>query len=68
MKISGFWIKTARFHSIFQLKDLIKYYISTAKLRITSNFRSRRLSKELQINFETVRKAYKELEKEGWRS
>ncbi len=49
-----------------QLKDLIKYYISTGTLQADHQLPAvNALAKELGINFETVRKAYKELEKDG---
>ena len=49
-----------------QLKDQIKYYISTGSLVNNEQLPAvNKLAKELSINFETVRKAYKELEKEG---
>jgi len=49
-----------------QLKDLIKYYISTGAIQDKQQLPTvNELAKELEINFETIRKAYKELEKEG---
>jgi DNA-binding transcriptional regulator YhcF (GntR family) len=49
-----------------QLKDVIKYYVSTGEIQDNEKLPGVvNLSKELEINFETVRKAYKELEKEG---
>lgn len=49
-----------------QLKDLIKFYISTGAVKDSQQLPGvNQLARELQINFETVRKAYKELEKEG---
>lgn len=49
-----------------QLKDLIKYYISTGAIQADHQLPAlNALAKDLGINFETVRKAYKELEKEG---
>ena len=49
-----------------QLKDLIKYYISTGTIKDHHQLPGvNTLGKELNINFETVRKAYKELEREG---
>lgn len=49
-----------------QLKDLIKYYISTGAIQAAHQLPAvNALAKELEINFETVRKAYKELEKDG---
>ncbi len=49
-----------------QLKDLIKYYISTGAIQADHQLPAvNTLAKELGVNFETVRKAYKELEKDG---
>jgi DNA-binding transcriptional regulator YhcF (GntR family) len=49
-----------------QLKDLIKYYISTGAIKDGQQLPGvNTLGSELGVNFETVRKAYKELEKEG---
>src|SRR5512135_458901 len=49
-----------------QLTDLIKYYISTGEIKDKDQLPGVNvLARELRINFETVRKAYKELEKEG---
>ena len=49
-----------------QLKDLIKFYISTGAIQDSQQLPGvNQLARELKINFETVRKAYKELEKEG---
>lgn len=49
-----------------QLKDLIKYYIATGTIQESQQLPGvSALGEELKINFETVRKAYKELEKEG---
>ena len=48
-----------------QLKDLIKYFISTGAIHDGDQLPGVvQLAKDLKINFETVRKAYKELEKE----
>ena len=50
-----------------QLKDLIKYYISTGAVQDNQQLPGvNTLGEELSVNFETVRKAYKELEKEGF--
>ncbi|MBN1223302.1 MAG: GntR family transcriptional regulator [Candidatus Aminicenantes bacterium] len=50
-----------------QLKDLIKYYISTGAIQDNNQLPGvNTLGGELGVNFETVRKAYKELEKEGF--
>jgi DNA-binding transcriptional regulator YhcF (GntR family) len=49
-----------------QLKDQIKYHISTGGLQDGQQLPAvNNLAKDLTINFETVRKAYKEMEKEG---
>ncbi len=49
-----------------QLKDLIKYYISTGAIQADHQLPAvHDLAKEIGINFETVRKAYKELERDG---
>ncbi|MEN6560795.1 MAG: GntR family transcriptional regulator [Acidobacteriota bacterium] len=58
--------KTNKIPMYLQLKDLIKYYISTGVIKHNELLPGVvRLAKELGINFETVRNAYKELEKEG---
>ena len=62
------WIidKKSKIPLYLQLKDLIKYHISTGSFRSNEQLPGVvDLGKDLQINFETVRKAYKELEKEG---
>lgn len=62
------WVldKKSKIPLYLQLKDLIKYYISTGAIRNGEMFPGVfALSQELEINFETVRRAYKELEKEG---
>lgn len=49
-----------------QLRDSVKYYISTGEIHENQQLPTvNGLAKELQVNFETVRKAYKELEREG---
>lgn len=49
-----------------QLKDLIKYSISTGALQHSQQLPTvHGLAKRLSVNFETVRKAYKDLEQEG---
>ncbi len=49
-----------------QLKDLIRYHISTGTLQQNQQLPTvHGLAKQLGVNFETVRKAYKELEREG---
>lgn len=49
-----------------QLKDQIKYYVSTGALQADERLPPiKTLAKELAVNFQTVRKAYRELELEG---
>jgi len=49
-----------------QLKDLIQYYISTGTIKDNHQLPGvNTLGSELGVNLETVRKAYKELEKKG---
>ena len=49
-----------------QLKDLVKYHISTGAIVYKQQLPTvHGLAKELGVNFDTVRKAYKELEREG---
>jgi len=49
-----------------QIRDLIRYYISTGTLKNNDKLPSLiDLADKLSINFETVRNAYKNLEKEG---
>jgi GntR family transcriptional regulator len=49
-----------------QLKELVRYYVATGAIGQNGKLPSvMALGRELGINFETVRKAYKELEKEG---
>jgi DNA-binding transcriptional regulator YhcF (GntR family) len=49
-----------------QLKDLVKYHISTGAIIYKQQLPTvHGLAKELGVNFDTVRKAYKELEREG---
>lgn len=49
-----------------QLRDSVKYYISTGEIQSNQQLPTvNGLAKELGVNFETVRKAYKELEREG---
>ena len=48
-----------------QLRDLIEYYISTGALKDDQQLPTvEELARDLDINFETVRKTYKELERE----
>lgn len=64
--IKWFLDKNSKIPLYLQLKDLIKYYISTGAIKDNERLPGVIvLSKELEINFETVRRAYKELEKEG---
>jgi GntR family transcriptional regulator len=49
-----------------QLKDLIRYHISTGTFQRNQRLPTvHALAKQLTVNFETVRKAYKELERDG---
>jgi DNA-binding transcriptional regulator YhcF (GntR family) len=49
-----------------QLKDLIKYSISTGALQQSQQLPTvHALARHLAVNFETVRKAYKDLQQEG---
>jgi GntR family transcriptional regulator len=58
--------KESKIPLYLQLKDQIKYHISTGGLQDGQQLPAvNNLAKDLGINFETVRKAYKELEKEG---
>lgn len=58
--------KKSKIPLYLQLRDLIKYYISTGIIQNNEQLPGVvNLARELRINFETVRKAYKELEKEG---
>ena len=58
--------KESKIPLYLQLKEQIKYHISTGGLQDNEQLPAvNKLAKELSINFETVRKAYKELEKEG---
>jgi len=64
--IKWFIDKTNKVPLYLQLRDLIKYYISTGAIQDNHQLPGvNKLAQELGINFETVRKAYKELEKEG---
>jgi DNA-binding transcriptional regulator YhcF (GntR family) len=48
-----------------QLRDSVKYYISTGEFQYNQQLPTiNQVAKELGVNFETVRKAYKELERE----
>jgi len=58
--------KTNKMPFYLQLKELIIYYISTGVIQDNHQLPGVNvLGKQLGINFETVRKAYKELEKDG---
>jgi GntR family transcriptional regulator len=64
--INWFVEKENKIPLYLQLKDLIKYYISTGVIKDHQQLPGvNELARELDINFDTVRKAYKELEKEG---
>ena len=64
--IKWFIDKSNKMPLYLQLKDLIKYYISTGSIQDSHQLPGvNKLAQELGINFETIRKAYKELEKEG---
>jgi GntR family transcriptional regulator len=64
--INWFLDKNSKIPLYLQLKDLIKYYISTGAVNDNEKLPGVvNLSKELMISFETVCKAYKELELEG---
>jgi len=64
--IQWFVDKNNKIPLYLQLKDLIKYYISTGAIESDHQLPPvNTLAKELEVNFETVRKAYKELEREG---
>jgi len=58
--------KNSRIPLYLQLKSLITHHISTGEIEDNQKLPTvKTLAKQLQINFETVRKAYKDLEKEG---
>jgi len=58
--------KQSRVPLYLQLRDSVKYYISTGEAQSNQQLPTvNGLAKELGVNFETVRKAYKELEREG---
>lgn len=64
--IKWFIDKNNKMPLYLQLKDLIKYYISTGSIQADQQLPGvNALAKELGVNFETVRKAYKELERDG---
>lgn len=58
--------KNSRIPLYLQLKSLITHHISTGEIQDSQKLPTvKQLAKQLRINFETVRKAYKDLEKEG---
>jgi DNA-binding transcriptional regulator YhcF (GntR family) len=58
--------KQSRVPLYLQLRDSVKYYISTGEIQSNQQLPTvNGLAKELGVNFETVRKAYKDLEREG---
>jgi len=58
--------KQSRVPLYLQLRDSVKYYISTGEIQSNQQLPTvNGLAGELGVNFETVRKAYKELEREG---
>lgn len=64
--IKWFIDKSNKMPLYLQLKDLVKYYISTGAIQDNHQLPGvNKVAQELGINFETIRKAYKELEKEG---
>ncbi len=64
--IRWFVDKESKMPLYVQLKDEIQYYISTGALSSEEQLPPvKSMAKELGSNFETVRKAYKELEREG---
>ncbi len=64
--IKWFIEKNKKVPLYLQLQDLIKYYISTGVIKNNDQLPGvNDLARDLEINFDTVRKAYKELEKEG---
>jgi DNA-binding transcriptional regulator YhcF (GntR family) len=64
--VKWFIDKNSKIPLYLQLKGLITHYISTGVLNENQRLPTvKQMAKELGINFETVRKAYKDLEKEG---
>lgn len=58
--------KSSKIPLYLQLKALAKHYISTGVIRDKERLPTvKELSRHLGVNFETIRKAYKDLEKEG---
>jgi len=65
-KVKWFIDKGSKIPLYLQLKGLITHYVSTGVLNENQRLPTvKQMAKELGINFETVRKAYKDLEKEG---
>ncbi|MGH9961430.1 MAG: GntR family transcriptional regulator, partial [Pyrinomonadaceae bacterium] len=64
--IKWFVDKDSKVPLYLQLEVLIRYYISTGAIQVDQRLPTvKDLAKKLEINSETIRKAYKELEKEG---
>lgn len=64
--IRWFIDKSSKIPLYLQLKDLIQYYISTGAFRENQQLPTvSELAAQVGITFETVRKAYKELERDG---
>src|SRR5262249_57129956 len=64
--IRWFVDKESKMPLYLQLKDQIEYYISTGAIQADHQLPPvTALARDLGINFETVRKAYKELERSG---
>lgn len=59
--------KNSKVPLYLQLKDLIRYYISTGVIQEDQQLPTvSDLASQLEVNFETIRKAYKELERESF--
>lgn len=66
LMVNWFIEKNNKIPFYLQLKELINHYISTGVLKNRQQLPGvNELARKLDINFDTVRKAYKELEKEG---
>ncbi|PWT94015.1 MAG: hypothetical protein C5B54_00735 [Acidobacteria bacterium] len=64
--VKWFIDKSSKIPLYLQLKALITHYVSTGMLKEDDRLPTvKQLASELGINFETVRKAYKDLDKEG---
>jgi DNA-binding transcriptional regulator YhcF (GntR family) len=64
--IRWFVDKSSKIPLYLQMKDLIQYYISTGTFRESQQLPTiSELAKQVGITFETVRKAYNELERDG---